>query len=345
MMNFRVLYRYKLHHILLWTGVFGFWLFLRYQDYSTTEKALVVTAIKVADLALLIYLVTGWLVPKLLYKKRYFLFTVLFLLLVAGSSLLKMKVLGTYLNNPALLNWNGNWKLRFYDNILPHFFLVTAGLAFKLLIDSLRLQRKLAVIAREKAEAELSFLKSQINPHFLFNALNTVYFLIDKGNTPARKALHQFSGMLRYQLYECGDAQVPVEKEIAYLKDYVSMQQLRMGEGTVVRFHWDPELAGLSIEPLLLLPFVENAFKHLGSEKESSHCEVDIRFQLKDGNLLCLISNTTGADRCASESGGIGLTNVEKRLSLLYPGRHHLKTTHDGGWYSVALQINLTTES
>src|SRR5205814_8669152 len=122
---------------------------------------------------------------------------------------------------------SGNLKARIYDNIIPHFFLVLTGAAFKLMTDYTRIQQRMVEMAKEKAEAELNFLKSQINPHFLFNSINSVYFLIDKNNVVAREALHKFSEMLRYQLYECRDDKIAVEKEISFLQDYVDLQKLR----------------------------------------------------------------------------------------------------------------------
>ena len=122
-----------------------------------------------------------------------------------------MNLLGRLTNNPLLLDLSDNLKDRIYDNVLPHFFLVIAGAAFKLMFDQIGLQKKIADMAKEKAESELSFLKSQINPHFLFNSLNSVYFLIDKNNPEARQTLHKFSDMLRYQLYEANGDKIPVE--------------------------------------------------------------------------------------------------------------------------------------
>ena len=129
----------------------------------------------------------------------------------------------------------------------------------------------MAELAKEKAEAELNFLKSQINPHFLFNSLNSVYFLIDKSNPDARQALHKFSDMLRYQLYEANGEKIPIEKEINYLQDYVHLQQLRKDENYKVQFNCSPDVKNFSIEPLLLIPFVENAFKHISHKTDGSN--------------------------------------------------------------------------
>src|SRR5690606_38360375 len=131
------------------------------------------------------------------------------------------------------------------------------------MIDYSRLQQRLAEIAREKAEAELNFLKSQINPHFLFNSLNTVYFLIHKENEMARRALHQFSDMLRYQLYETNGNKQPIEKELQFLRGYFELQKWRKDQELDIQFEIGEGLSGFSIEPLILIPFIENAFKHV----------------------------------------------------------------------------------
>ena len=334
--------RYKLYHLFFWLVIFALWYFLRYQDYSTTQKAVKVTAIKVLDLAILIYISNYVLVPQLLYKKRYGWFAAAFISMIGVSSFIKMSILGHVLNNPALLNLSGNWKARVYDNVIPHFFLVTAGVAFKLLFDYTRLQKRLAEVAKEKAEAELSFLKSQINPHFLFNSLNAVYFLIDKENEPARKALHKFSDMLRYQLYECNGERIPVEKEIGYLKDYVDLQQLRLNENTTVQLHCAQDVKDFAIEPLLLIPFIENSFKHISHYSNGKQNCIQIDIGRENGTFRFCVYNTTEEKQAAVlQQGGIGLTNVKKRLELLYPGEYSLKIEEKKEWFGVELHLSI----
>jgi sensor histidine kinase YesM len=331
-------FRFKLHHVGIWLVLFALWFYLRFQDYSTIHKALLVTLIKVVDLAVLIYICNYLLVPKLLYRKKYALFALSFILLVTVSSFYKMQWIGRVIHNPALLDLSQNWKARIYDNFIPHFFLVTAGMAFKLLLDYIRLQKRLAEVAREKAEAELNFLKSQINPHFLFNSLNSVYFLIQKENEEARNALHTFSDMLRYQLYECNGDKIPVEKEVSYLKDYVGLQQLRLSR-TAVEFHCAPEVTHFKIEPLLLIPFVENSFKHVSRHADAPN-HIRITIEGKDGNFQFSVYNTTEKHKPV-ESSGIGLSNVKKRLELLYPGKFRLKLNETNGWFGVELSLLL----
>ncbi len=321
--------------------VFGLWYFLRYEDYATETKAFQVTLIKVTDLALMVYFTNYLLIPKLLYKKYYFWFGLAFVSMIVVSSTIKMNILGRLLDNPILLNLGGNLKARLYDNVIPHFFLVLSGVALKLMMDYIRMQQHMVEMAKEKAEAELNFLKSQINPHFLFNSLNSVYFLIEKNNLEARDALHKFSGMLRYQLYEMNGDKIPVEKEIHYLNDYVDMQKLRKDENYAVEFICAADVKGFSIEPLLLVPFVENAFKHISHHKDRRNfIKIDLR--MNNRALHFTIANSKEAvEKSTDRHAGIGLNNVKRRLELLYPQKHELKITNETDTFNVDLIIKI----
>jgi sensor histidine kinase YesM len=284
--------KYKLHHVLIWILVGVIWYYLRFQDYRTGKQAMLVTAIKVADLAILIYIANYVLIPRLLYKKHYLLFFLAFISMIVVSSFTKMYVIGRITDSQALLNWSGNIKGRIYDNVIPHFFLVIAGVAIQLLLDYTRVQKRLVEVAKERAEAELNFLKSQINPHFLFNSLNAVFFLIDKNNVQARDALHKFSDMLRYQLYELKDQKIPIEKEITYLRDYIDLQRLRVNENYTVKMEVEPGIKNIFIEPLLLMPFVENSFKHLSHFSNGKINEILINLSKENGEMKFSVKNT-----------------------------------------------------
>lgn len=333
-------FKYKLHHILPWALLFGLWYFFRYQDYSSQQRAFWITVVKVTDLAIMIYVTNYVLIPKLLYKKRYGWFALAFVVMIVSSSVIKMQILGQIMNNPGLYSLSTNLKVRIYDNVIPHFFLVIAGAAFKLMYDHSKMQQRLVEMAREKAEAELSFLKSQINPHFLFNSLNSVYFLINKENPEARQALHKFSDMLRYQLYEIKGARIPIEKELSYLKDYVDLQKLRKDENYSVEFNCSPDVKGFSIEPLLLIPFVENAFKHI-SHKTGSTNFVKLDMTRNNGQFNFTIENSKEAERTTELHGGIGLNNVKRRLELLYPDKHELQINNKEDLYKVDLKLKI----
>lgn len=332
--------KYKLHHVLIWLLVFGTWFMFRYEGYSLPATAFKVTLIKVIDLAALVYFTNYVLIPKLLYRKRYVLFAVTLISLIVLSSLLKMNIIGRMTNNPALLNISGNWKGRVYDNVIPHFFLVLAGAAFKLMFDYTAMQKKMADMAKEKAEAELSFLKSQINPHFLFNSINAVYFLIDKENKEAREALHKFSDMLRYQLYEAGGDKIPIEKEIDFLNDYVALQKLRKDDKYTVDFSATPVVKGFSIEPLLLVSFVENAFKHISHRSNETNF-VKVKLSKTNGTIDFMVENSKENAISTEKNGGIGLQNVKRRLELLYPGKYDLNIQNGAEVYTVHLKLQV----
>jgi len=336
-----------MHHILFWILLFGLWYYFRFEDYYRYPDpkilAAKITALKVIDLAFMVYLTNYFLIPRLLYKKRYVLFGAGFIVLVFGSSAFKMWLEGQLMHAPSLFSlFSGNFKERFYDNVIPHFLLVITGASFKLLLDYAKAQRRLGEMAKEKAEAELNFLKSQINPHFLFNSLNSVYFLIDKNNEEARKALHRFSEMLRYQLYECRDDKITIEKEISFLQDYVDLQKLRKDENYSVEFNSSADVKGFSIEPLLLMCFVENAFKHIShNSNKKNFVKLDLersnsffRFSVQNSKEARQYNNT-------NSHSGIGLNNVKRRLELLYPGKHELQIQQDDELFKVDLKIKI----
>lgn len=331
--------RYYLLHWLGWGLLFFGWHFFRYQDYPA-GKAWYITFIKVADLALMVYLTNYLLIPRLLYKKRYFLFALLFMTIVFTFSIGKMYLEAAVFNTSFDI-WH-RFKSRVYDNVIPHFLLVSTGAAIKLLADHARAQRRLGEMAKEKAETELNFLKSQINPHFLFNSLNTIYFLIDKQNAEARTTLLQMSDLLRYQLYDCNSAAIEIEKEVHYLRDYIRLQELRKDNQYEVGIEVGRQVKGFRITPLLLIPFVENAFKHISHySHEKNFIRVDL--QRQNGTLTFVVENSKDDQQRSTEPrGGIGLANVKRRLELLYPGRHSLQIHNGANTFKIELNLHLS---
>jgi LytS/YehU family sensor histidine kinase len=290
----------------------------------------------------MVYITNLIFIPQLLYKKKYAWFIVAYVSMIFVSSITKQNILASMMHISGYSVWT-DFKNKLYDNIIPHYLLVSTGAAIKLLVDYARAQRRLAEITKEKAESELKFLKSQINPHFLFNSLNTVYFLIDKSNREARESLHKFSDMLRYQLYECGGEKIEIEKEIRYLQDYVDLQRLRKDEKYKVEFECSDEVTGFGIEPLLLIPFVENSFKHLSHFGNGKINQVNIEASRRNGEFLFSVENTVdySSNKNTDPVGGIGLRNVRRRLELLYPEKHDLKIAEKEGWFTVSLKLKL----
>src|SRR5438552_9390951 len=326
-------------HLLFWLIFFAGWYLIRYQDFSTKQLAAKLTAIKVIDLAIMVYASNYLLVPGLLYKKRYILFGLCYVALVFCFSMLKMRIEGMVMHNPNIFRYN--FRGRVYDNIIPHFLLVSTGVAFKLILDHAKAQKRIHDIAQEKKEAELNFLRAQMNPHFLFNALNSIYFLIDKSNSGARNALHTFSEMLCYQLYEANSSKINIEEELNFLKKYVAVQKLRKNQNFYMEFDTDIQHEKIFIEPLLLIPFVENAFKHLSHYRNGKKDTILITLKDKGNELYFSVANTTDDSKTTyvNDTHGVGLRNVERRLELLYHGKYSLSIDKGKGWYKVCLSI------
>jgi len=330
-----------MQHLLLWVLLFAGWYFFRVRDFPNTIVAIKITSVKIIALALLVYSTNYLLIPKLLYKKKYLIFFAVYLSLIFGVGLLKIyvneKLLSPFFHGIDVFS---DFRERVYDNIIPLFLLTSTGAAIKLVSDYVQTQRRLAAISKEKSETELKFLKSQINPHFLFNSLNSIYFLIDKQNTEARQTLLQFSDLLRYQLYECNAESIPIEKEIAYLQDYIRLQQLRKDNHYLV----DMQLTntnGFQIAPLLLIPFVENAFKHVSHYHDRENF-VRVKMENSDRNFHFHIENSKEDNQRSTEpKGGIGLINVTRRLELLYPDKHELQIDNSNGVFKVDLQLEI----
>jgi sensor histidine kinase YesM len=197
------------------------------------------------------------------------------------------------------------------------------------------IMRKIEV---EKLNTELQYLRAQINPHFLFNSINTIYFQIDKQNTKARETLEKFSDMLRYQLYECVDAEIEIEKEVHYLNNYSQLQQLRLNDNYDVQIDLVSDLRNFSIPPMLLLPFVENAFKHISHFTHRKN-EIEISMASKDGVLQLKVANTKESALPMGSDGGIGLKNVKRRLDLIYGDRYFLDIQNSSDYFVVLLEI------
>ncbi|WP_143304509.1 sensor histidine kinase [Chitinophaga vietnamensis] len=196
-------------------------------------------------------------------------------------------------------------------------------------------QLLLEKISKDQLQTELRFLKAQFHPHFLFNALNTVYFQMDEDVSAAKHTVEKLSELLRYQLYDQQQT-VPVGHELQYLQSFIELQQSRMNRHLDLRVDFDPQLNKQNVYPLLLLPLVENAFKYAGG-----NYWINIAARLEDGGLAFHVSNAIPAVIPARKQGGIGLENLRRRLALLYPGKHELHTGTNGDQYTADLKIIL----
>jgi LytS/YehU family sensor histidine kinase len=207
-------------------------------------------------------------------------------------------------------------------------------------------RNKLARLEKEHAQAALETLKGQINPHFLFNSLNTLYSLVLKKSETAPEMILKLSGFLRYILYETSASRVDLAKEISYMQDYMDLQKLRSGDQASITFKVTGDPSGKQIAPLLFLPLVENSFKH-GIKGETGRTFVDILFSIGEEEIEFTTKNNHGtADAIPmSEAHGIGLENLRKRLEYLYPGKFTLETRDDGIVFFVKLIVPLQDEA
>ncbi|MCW3467554.1 sensor histidine kinase [Chitinophaga nivalis] len=190
----------------------------------------------------------------------------------------------------------------------------------------------------EKLDAELKFLKSQINPHFLFNCLNTIYSLAHKQSKQTEHAILKLSTIMRYMIYESNEDKVMLSQELKYLQDYIDIQRLRLPDDMNIHYRLAGEATRQQIEPMLLVPFVENAFKHGISYTEKSF--IDIAIAIEENTVQLKVANSHFKERVA-ERGGIGLQNVLKRLGMLYADEHEIDISETENQFIVNLKIVL----
>lgn len=208
-------------------------------------------------------------------------------------------------------------------------------------------------IEKEKFQAELQLLKSQIHPHFLFNTLNNLYALTLRKSEQSPAVVMKLSQLLSYMLYDCNAAEVPLEKEIAFMKNYIGLEQLRYGSRLEVSMNFHGDLQGKHMAPLLLIPFLENAFKH-GTSEQLEQAWIFLDLAVDDNVLSFKLVNSRDADANvvkatsvgaisigATSVGGIGLQNVRKRLELLYPNRYELQIRPEEETFLVDLALRL----
>lgn len=218
------------------------------------------------------------------------------------------------------------------------YLVVTAfSIAVGLLTELYRQMLEKKELEQEKSKAELALYKAQINPHFLFNTLNTLYSLVISRSDKAEQAFVQFTGMMKY-LYSNGSADfIPLDEEAAYIRQYIDIQKLRLNEHTKVRFRSDITDGSVRIAPMLLITFVENAFKYGVSSHHDSL--IDISMEQEDDMFRFHVRNNVFQEALKKKGDGIGIMNCRKRLSLIYPDAHTLKIDDSGDMFEVILTI------
>jgi hypothetical protein len=209
-----------------------------------------------------------------------------------------------------------------------------------LVSERLLAERSAAIGRHEQARAELHTLHQQINPHFLFNSLNTLYALCLNDRASSAEAIVKLSDLLRYVVYQGSREWVGLDEEIAYLRNYIDLQLLRFGQRCQVTCHWPADPTRFRIPPLLLIMLVENAFKH-GVEPVEGESAIDISLELNDAHMLFTCRNQPYDPHSASDEGGVGLTNLRRRLEILFDGDFVLSSAPDGRGWKAVLSLDL----
>jgi len=287
------------------------------------------------------YYAINFIISRLLTKKKYVLFILVTLLIIAVSAWLRALVavqMNHHFFHGPVIDF-GTLYLNSFINISFWVLLITTG---KMFIDRMQTQLQLELLQKERTKSELDYLKAQINPHALFNSLNTIYGHIDKNNQVARNTLLKFSELLRYQLYDCSAEKVSLDKELDYIKNYIAFQRLRKEEGLLVDVEIENIEPGLEIAPLLLVVIIENAFKFVSNFSDSDN-KIIIHIHTKNNCLYGVFKNTKEPNNIPpiEHSGGIGLANLRRRLQLLYPAKHELTTNITNNIFETSLTINL----
>lgn len=334
------LWTYKVDHVIFWVATIGFHMYTRQSLIGEVgiNQFLLEVLIRNGLLAILIYFNLYVLMPG--YAQQRKIIAYVFLLIGSlGVYVLLKNMHDVYLNG-YVLGYDSKSVLDYtYYNFSIGLFYLAFSVTLQLSKEwyfQRELIRKLEV---EKLSAELEYLKAQINPHFVFNSINTIYFQIDKENTSARESLAAFSEMLRYQLYECNGKEITVEKEIIYLKNYVALQRMRKDENYTITFQVEGNVKGFTISPLLFIPFVENAFKHVSHHATGN--EVRIAIRARENEIELSIFNTKEDKHVVNGYTGIGLKNVQRRLELLYKNRHELVIADKADSYQVNLSLRI----
>lgn len=214
-------------------------------------------------------------------------------------------------------------------------------IGFAYLIRALKVESQMKTMKEQQLVSELNYLKAQIQPHFFFNTLNNIYALAIKQSPDTAPMIVQLSEMMRYILYQSPEKNVPLQQEVAFLHNYVEIERIRHHQHVSINFDVQGITSDARIEPLLLLPFIENAFKH-GTHEALQKGEVSIVLYFVENELTLQVVNSKSPVELKDNSAGIGLQNVKKRLELLYQNRYDLQITEDEQRYEVNLNLKLT---
>ncbi len=331
-------------HVLFWA--ISFYVLLRLFAYSDQVAAVdvIYTFLFHLSIFLAVYVNLIWLIPYYLHTRKYTWYFILLIVLVAisiGCNLFTFNYLSDLLfPDYYFIAYYGFWEIAQF--IIAYIIITSLIKLSKSWFQYQEMQSQLRRLESEKSAAEMSALKSQMNPHFLFNSLNNLYALALDRDDRTPSFILRLSQTMRYLLYESNTDFGPLEKEIEHLQNFVEMQGLRVGEKAKISFEVQGDPAGKQVAPLLFLPLVENGFKH-GIKGDTAGAFIKINLHILDHQLVLKTENNKGIVdevKSGSYSGGVGLENLKRRLSLLYPGKHRLEITDGMNTFIVILKID-----
>jgi sensor histidine kinase YesM len=326
-----------LWHLLFWIVATGY-LMLAFRGRSDSYWEIFISTLRYLPAhVFFVYAAMYFLLPQLLFKKKYFLFSI-FLVAILILCSLYVRFIDTVIYHSV--EGIGDRRI-FFRAIFGNLNLCGIAVAIKL-FKSWYLERE-AKQQAEKAEllSQLQLLKSQIHPHFLFNTLNNLYSLTRENSPESSMVVLKLSSLLRYMLYECNKNEISLENEIEMLRNYIGLEQIRYGKRLEFSLNISGNTKGKLVAPLLLLPFLENCFKH-GASKQLDHCWINMDLSAEENTLYLLLTNgNVNTNDRPPATEGIGLSNVRKRLNLLYPKAHHLKLIPGEDTFTVSLQLEL----
>jgi sensor histidine kinase YesM len=284
-------------------------------------------------------------ISKFIMKDRYWAAFVVTIVLIIATAFIS-----TFINMTAIKAFRAWMHFPYHSNTL--YFTLMAGLRGALTVAGFAVAIKLVKqwylkrieaeqLEKEKLRAELQSLQGQLHPHFIFNTLNSIYSLALKQSSHTPDAILQLSQLMRYMLTECQGAVIDLEKEIRIIRNYIDLEKNRFGERLDINMNIEGDIKPVKIAPLLLLPFIENSFKH-GTHEVLERAWISLDLSVANDTLRYkIINGKAGGPLSIQDSSHVGLKNVKKRLQLLYPDAHHLRITEDDDLFVVSLTIQL----
>ena len=339
-------------HLIFWLLVFISLPVLAALNSGSIEKTFFSSLAFLPAQLLASYFLVYYQVPKLLFQKKYLRFGVSFIISVY-IFLVISKLSNMYLAEHFMPNHFKEKTLVeivadpfhlavvYFPSVYVFVFFMLMIKAFK---DRFEERHQLEVLQKEKANTELKFLKAQTNPHFLFNTLNNLYALTLDQSEKAPEVVLKLSDMLDYMLYQCKDDEVPLKKEITFIQDYIDLESLRYGKKLTLNFTHHLHSPDVMIAPLILISFIENAFKH-GASNNINNSIIEIELTTNKKKLSFKVYNTVPTNSATIKKNeshyGIGLSNAKRQLELNYKNNYDLKSSKTDTDFKVALNINL----